>query len=60
MRCVSFLKAQLYGFARTAMAEGWMDERTVEAVGAEFDAWAERPDALYVDMYCEAIGWVSD
>ena len=31
---------------------------TVEAVGAEFDAWAERPDALYVEMLCEGIGWV--
>jgi SAM-dependent methyltransferase len=59
-RCASFLNAQLHGFARTALAEGWMDQTTVEAVGAEFDAWAERPDALYVDMYCEAIGWVSD
>jgi ubiquinone/menaquinone biosynthesis C-methylase UbiE len=58
-RGVSFLKAQLYGFARTALAEGWMDQPTVEAVGAEFDTWAERPDALYVDMYCEAIGWVT-
>ena len=58
--CASFLKAQLYGFARTALVEGWMDQTTVEAVSAEIDAWAERPDALYVDMYCEAIGWVSD
>ena len=58
-RGVSFLKAQLYGFARTALAEGWIDQTTVEAVGVEFDTWAERPDALYVDMYCEAIGWVS-
>ena len=37
-----------------------MDQATVEAVGAEIDAWAERPDALYVDTFCEALGWVSD
>ena len=59
-RRASFLKAQLHGFARTALAEGWMDQRTVEAVEAEFDAWAERPDALYVQIMCEAIGWLSD
>jgi hypothetical protein len=59
-RRASFLKAQLQGFAPTALAEGWMDQTTVEAVGAEFDAWAERPDALYVETLYEAIGWVSD
>jgi ubiquinone/menaquinone biosynthesis C-methylase UbiE len=59
-RCASFLNAQLHGFAQTALAEGWMDQTTVEAVSAEIDAWAERPDALYVEMMCEAIGWVND
>jgi SAM-dependent methyltransferase len=59
-RRASFLKAQLQGFAPTALAEGWMDQRTVEAVGAEFDAWAELPDALYVETLYEAIGWVSE
>ena len=37
-----------------------MDQKTVEAVSAEIDAWAQRPDALYVEMMCEALGWVSD
>jgi ubiquinone/menaquinone biosynthesis C-methylase UbiE len=59
-RGASFLKAQLQGFAPTALSEGWMDQTTVEGVAAEFDAWAERPDALYVEMMCEALGWVSD
>jgi ubiquinone/menaquinone biosynthesis C-methylase UbiE len=59
-RRASFLKAQLQGFAPTALSEGWMDQTTVEGVAAEFDAWAERPDALYVEMMCEALGWVSD
>lgn len=55
-----FLKAQLQGFASTALAEGWMDQKTLEAVVAEIDAWAERPDALYVETFCEALGWVTD
>ena len=57
-RCANFLNAQLHGFAQTALAEGWMDQTTVEAVSAEIDAWAERPDALYVETMCEALGWV--
>lgn len=57
--CASFLKAQLRGFAATALAEGWMDQATVQAVGDEFDAWAERPDAFYMDVYCEALGYTN-
>ena len=56
----AFLKAQLKGMALTALAEGWMDQTMVEAVAAEIDAWAERPDALYVETLCEAVGWVGD
>ena len=56
--CAIFLKAQLQGFASTALAEGWMDQQTIEAVAAEIDAWAARPDSLYFDTYCEAVGWV--
>jgi hypothetical protein len=59
-RRATFLKAQLQGFAPTALAEGWIDQTTVEAVVAEIDAWAERPDALYVETFCEALGWVGD
>jgi ubiquinone/menaquinone biosynthesis C-methylase UbiE len=58
--CAAFLKASLQGLAPTALAESWIDQPAVEAVSAEIDAWAGRPDALYVDMYCEALGWVSD
>jgi ubiquinone/menaquinone biosynthesis C-methylase UbiE len=58
--CAAFLKASLQGLAPTALAEGWIDQTTVEAVANEIDEWAGRPDALYVDMYCEALGWVSD
>ncbi len=52
----TFLKAQLQGFASTALAEGWMDQQAVETVAAEIEEWARCPDALYVDTYCEAIG----
>lgn len=54
--CSSFLKAQLNGFAATALAEGWIDQPTLDAVALEIDSWSERPDAFYVDTYCEAIG----
>ena len=56
----NFLKAQLQGLGSTALAEGWIDQATIEAVSAEIEAWSVRPDALYVDMFCEAIGWVSE
>lgn len=57
--CSIFLKAQLKGLAATALTEGWIDQATIEKVAAEFDEWALRPDALYVDTYCEALGWIS-
>jgi ubiquinone/menaquinone biosynthesis C-methylase UbiE len=55
-RCSNFLKAQLKGFAPTALAEGWIDLPTIEKVALEIEAWAGRPDALYVDTYCEVLG----
>ena len=55
-RCTSFLNAQLQGFAETALAEGWMDQITVEAVSEEIDAWAERPDALYDNVRSAWLG----
>jgi hypothetical protein len=57
--CAAFLKAQLQGFAPTLLAEGWMNETTLAAVAAEIDEWAGRPDAFYVDAFCEALGWES-
>lgn len=45
---------------RTALAEGWVTQATVDAMWAEIDAWAERPDALFVATYCEAVGWTGD
>jgi len=59
-RHAAFLKAILQGLARTVVAEGWMDQATVDALAAEIDAWAQRPDAFYATTWCEAVGWVSD
>ncbi len=55
-----FLKAGIPGSARTALAEEWIDQATVDAIVAEIDAWAERPDAFHAGTRCEALGWVSD
>ena len=55
-----YLKAQLPGISRTALAEGWIDPATVDAMVAEIDAWGERSDAFQAGMWCEALGWVSD
>ena len=57
-RYAGFLRAQLTGHARTAIAEGWLDQSMVDAIAAEFDSWAEGPDAFSARIYCEAIGWV--
>lgn len=54
----AFFKAQLAGMARTAIAAGWLDQATVDAIAAELDQWAERPDAFSARIYCESIGWV--
>lgn len=59
-RQAAFFKSQLAGLARTALAEGWLDEATVEAIAADFDVWAERPDAFYAGIWCEAVGWTAD
>jgi SAM-dependent methyltransferase len=53
----AFLKAQLQGVARTALAEGWTDQATLDAIAAELDAWAERADAFSVTVWCHAVGW---
>ena len=57
--CAAFLIAQLQGFAATALEEGWIDQPTVEVVAAEIEVWAGRPDAFYLDIYCEALGYLS-
>ncbi len=56
----AFFKAQLSGLAPSALAEGWIDQATVDAIAAEFDAWAESPDAFHAATWCEGLGWVGD
>jgi SAM-dependent methyltransferase len=58
-RAAAFMRAMLQGLSRTAVAEGWIDQPTVDAVAAEIDAWAERPDAFSAALYCEAVGWAA-
>jgi SAM-dependent methyltransferase len=50
-------KAHTRGWARTAFAEGWVTQATIDAMMAEIDAWAERPDAFSAEMMCATIGW---
>jgi ubiquinone/menaquinone biosynthesis C-methylase UbiE len=59
-RSAAFLKAVWQGIARTALAEGWAEQATLDAMLAEIDAWAEQPDAFYVRTHCHAIGWVGE
>jgi SAM-dependent methyltransferase len=54
----AFLKAQWVGVARTALAQGWIDEAAVQAIAAEIDAWMRRPDAFAASLWCQAIGHV--
>ncbi len=54
------LKARIPGNARTALAERWIDQATVDAIAADIDAWAERPDAFQAATFCHALGWVSE
>ena len=58
-RCAATWQTQLQGFARTAIAEGWVDSTAIAAIAAGIDAWAERPDAFMASTWCEAVGWVT-
>ena len=52
-------QAQLPGVAHTALAEGWVDQAAVDAIAAEIDAWARRPDAFAAEPKPAAVGWVA-
>jgi SAM-dependent methyltransferase len=56
----AFLKAQAASVGAVAVENQWADEATVEAVMADLDAWAARPDAFALNVWCEAIAWVSE
>jgi ubiquinone/menaquinone biosynthesis C-methylase UbiE len=53
-----WLKTQIVGFGRIAIAEGWADRSELDAMAADIDAWAERPDAFFFTVICETLGWV--
>lgn len=59
-RHAAFLKSQLVGLARTAMAQAWMDPAQVDETLAEIDAWMQRPDAFAATTWCEAVGRVRE
>jgi hypothetical protein len=52
-----WFKNILEGEARIALAEGWVSRATIDAMMAEVDAWAERPDAFALEVVCESVGW---
>jgi SAM-dependent methyltransferase len=56
-RYVGFLTAQLRGYARTVLEEGWADRETLDAIAAAIAEWGEYPDAFMARIYCEAVGW---
>jgi hypothetical protein len=45
---------------KTALAQGWIDQATLDAIPAELDAWAERPDAFNAATFCQTIAWRDD
>jgi hypothetical protein len=59
-RHAAFLRAQLVGLARTAVAQAWMDQAQVAATLADIDAWMRRPDAFAAVTWCEAVGRVRE
>ena len=56
----AFLEAQLQGLARTALAQGWMERKDVDATRTEIRAWGQHPDAFAATTWCQAIAWVSN
>ena len=56
-RFAAWRKTQLAGLARTALAQGWVERATIDAMAADFDVWGERADAFSATTWCEAIGW---
>lgn len=58
-RYAAFVRALMPGIAATALAQGWAAQATLDAMLAGVEAWAERPDAFYANIWCETIGWVN-
>jgi hypothetical protein len=56
----AFLKARLQSAGRTAIADEWVDQATLDAMAQEIEAWAEKSDAFSAEIACEAVGRVLD
>ena len=56
----AFFKNVQQGEARTALAEGWVAQATIEAMMAEIDAWAQRPDAFSTGVACHNLAAAKD
>lgn len=57
-RYAALVRSMMPGTAQTALTEGWADQAALDAMLAGVDAWAERPDAFYANVWCETIGWM--
>lgn len=55
--CATFLKAQLNGFASTALEEHLIDQTNLQAFADAIDTWSGCRDAFYMDTYCEVLGF---
>jgi ubiquinone/menaquinone biosynthesis C-methylase UbiE len=55
--CATFLKAQLNGFASTALEERLIDKANLIAIADAIDTWSGCRDAFYMDTYCEVLGF---
>ncbi len=56
--CAGALVRQMQdpAFAAVVLGEGWADRSTLEAIAADFRAWAESPDAFLAFIKCAAVG----
>jgi ubiquinone/menaquinone biosynthesis C-methylase UbiE len=43
--------------AEEILKSDWTDRAELEQIAAAFRAWAEQPDAFFVQTRCEAVGW---
>lgn len=60
-RIAAFHLGQARGeaFQRTALQQGWADQERLDAICAEFEAWAHHPDAFRVELWCAGLGRAS-
>jgi hypothetical protein len=52
-----FIKAMFVNMGQTALTLGWIDLSTRDAMVAEIDLWAEKPDAFNATTFVETVAW---